>query len=87
MTELQRPAPLDARCHKRDHFDNGELVLGRRLRRYAGRSRRRDTAATWVIADADDVVVAYASSAMTGIERSAAPGHARQRPHPIRSRH
>ncbi len=43
------------------------------LRRYAGQNRRRDTAATWVIADADDVVVAYATVAMTGIDRSAAP--------------
>ena len=43
------------------------------LRRYAGQNRRRDTAATWVIADAGDVVAAYASVAMTGIDRSAAP--------------
>jgi len=43
------------------------------LRRYAGQNRRRDTAATWVIADADDVVVAYASISMTGVDRSAAP--------------
>lgn len=73
MTELQRPAPLDTRRHKRDQFDSGELVLDESLRRYAGQSRRRDTAATWVIADTDDVVVAYASVAMTGIDRSAAP--------------
>ncbi len=43
------------------------------LRRYASQNRRRDTAATWVIADASDIVVAYASVAMTGIDRSAAP--------------
>lgn len=48
-------------------------MLDEGLRRYAGQNRRHDTAATWVIADADDVVVAYASVAMTGIERSAAP--------------
>jgi len=48
-------------------------VLDEWLRRYAGQNRRRDTAATWVIADANDVVVAYASVAMTGIDRSAAP--------------
>ena len=48
-------------------------MLDEWLRRYAGQNRRRDTAATWVIADADDVVVAYASVAMTGIDRSAAP--------------
>jgi GNAT superfamily N-acetyltransferase len=74
LTELQRPAPLDARRHNRDEFGSGEPVLDEWLRRYAGQNRRRDTAATWVIADADDVVVAYASVSMTGIDRSAAPG-------------
>jgi GNAT superfamily N-acetyltransferase len=48
-------------------------VLDDWLRRYAGQNRRRDTAATWVVIDANDVVVAYASVAMTGIDRSAAP--------------
>ena len=48
-------------------------MLDDRLRRYAGQNRRRDTAATWVIADANDIVVACASVAMTGIDRSAAP--------------
>jgi GNAT superfamily N-acetyltransferase len=48
-------------------------VLDEWLRRYASQNRRRNTAATWVIADTDDVVVAYASVAMTGIDRSAAP--------------
>jgi GNAT superfamily N-acetyltransferase len=48
-------------------------VLDEWLRRYAGQNRRRHTAATWVIADANDVVVAYASIAMTGVDRSAAP--------------
>lgn len=48
-------------------------MLDEWLRRYAGQNRRRDTAATWVIADANNVVVAYASVAMTGIDRSAAP--------------
>lgn len=48
-------------------------MLDEWLRRYAGQNRRRDTSATWVIADADDRVVASASIAMTGIDRSAAP--------------
>lgn len=48
-------------------------MLNEWLRRYAGQSRRRDTAATWVIADGEGVVVAYASLAMSGIDRSAAP--------------
>jgi GNAT superfamily N-acetyltransferase len=75
LTELRRPAPLEPRRHDRDRdrFDSGEPVLDEWLRRYAGQNRRRDTAATWVIADADGVVVAYASVAMTGIDGSAAP--------------
>ena len=73
MTELHRPAPLDPRRHHRGQFDSGEPVLDEWLRRYAGQNRHPDTAATWVIADADDLVVAYASVAMTGIDRSAAP--------------
>ena len=48
-------------------------MLDEWLRRYSGQNRRRDTAATWVIVDARDIVVAYASLAMTGIDRSAAP--------------
>jgi GNAT superfamily N-acetyltransferase len=73
LTELRRPALLDPRRHNRDHFDSGEPVLDEWLRRYAGPSRRRDTAATWVITDTNHIVVAYASVAMTGIDRSAAP--------------
>jgi GNAT superfamily N-acetyltransferase len=73
LTELRRPALLDTRRHKRDQFDSGEPVLDEWLRRYAGQNRRRDTAATWVIADADEIVVAYASVAMTSVDRSAAP--------------
>jgi GNAT superfamily N-acetyltransferase len=73
LTELHRPSPLDPRRHHRGQFDSGEPVLDEWLRRYACQNRHRDTAATWVIADADDLVVAYASVAMTGIDRSAAP--------------
>lgn len=54
------------------------------MRRYAGQNRRRDTAATWVITTADDVVVAYASVAMTSIDRAAAPvALARGAPNPV----
>jgi GNAT superfamily N-acetyltransferase len=73
LTELQRPALLDPRRHDRDRFDIGQRVLDEWLRRYAGQNRRRDTAATWVITDAQDVIVAYASISLTGIDRSAAP--------------
>ncbi|MDA8068355.1 MAG: GNAT family N-acetyltransferase [Actinomycetota bacterium] len=84
MTELKRPAPLDTRRHDRERFDSGEPMLNEWLRRYAGQNRRRDTAATWVIADSADVVVAYASVAMTGIDRSAAPaGLAKGAPDPV----
>jgi ribosomal protein S18 acetylase RimI-like enzyme len=84
LTDLRRPAPLDPRRHLREEFDSGEAVLDEWLRRYAGQNRRRDTAATWVITDANDVVVAYASVAMTGIDRSAAPDAlAKHAPDPV----
>lgn len=73
MAELRRPALLEPHRHDREQFDSGEPVLDEWLRRYAGQNPRRDTAATWVITDVDDVVVACASVAMTGIDRSAAP--------------
>jgi len=84
LTELRRPAALDTRQYDRSQFDCGEPALDDWLRRYAGQNRRRDTAATWVIADADDRVAAYASIAMTGIDRSVAPaGLAKQAPDPV----
>jgi GNAT superfamily N-acetyltransferase len=73
LTELRRPEQLDPARHDRSRLDSGQPVLDEWLRRYAGQSRRRDTAATWVIADAEGVVVAYASLSMTGVDRSAAP--------------
>jgi len=73
LTELRRPALLDTRRHDREQFNCGEPALDEWLRRYAGQNRRRDTAATCVIADAQDVAVAYASISMTGIDRSTAP--------------
>jgi GNAT superfamily N-acetyltransferase len=73
LIELRRPALLDPRRHDRERFDSGEAALDEWLRRYAGQNRRSDTAATWVIADADGLVVAYASVAMIAIDRSAAP--------------
>lgn len=48
-------------------------MLDEWLRRYAGQSRRGDTAATWVIADDEDVVVAFATLSMTAIDLSRAP--------------
>lgn len=84
MTELHRPQLLDAKLHDRSQFDSGAPELDEWLRRYARQNRRRDTAATWVITDADSVVVAYTSIAMTGIDRRQAPSPvARQAPDPV----
>ena len=84
MTELRRPTPLDPGRHDRTRFESGEPTLDEWLRRYAGQNRRRDTAATWVILDARDAVVAYATIAMTGIDRSAVPPSvAKQAPDPV----
>jgi GNAT superfamily N-acetyltransferase len=84
LTELRRPGVLDLARDDRSQFDSGEPVLDELLRRYAGQSRRRDTAATWVITEADDVVVAYASIAMTAIDRPAAPPElAKHAPDPV----
>jgi hypothetical protein len=58
LTELKRPAPLDTHRHDRERFDSGQPMLDEWLGRYAGQNRRRHSAATWVIADPADVVVA-----------------------------
>ena len=73
MTELHRPELLDPKRHDRSRFDCGDESLNEWLRRFSGQSRRAHTAATWVIANRDDVVVAYASLSMTGISLAAAP--------------
>jgi len=84
LTDVRRPEALDPRRHDRAGFDCGEPALDEWLRRYAGQNRRRDTAATWVIADPDLHVVAYASLAMTTTDRTAAPDAlARQASDPI----
>lgn len=84
MTELRRPEPLDPARHDRTGFDCGEPSLNEWLQRYASQNRRRDTAATWVIATPDDHVVAYASLAMTAIDHAAAPSPvAKQAPDPV----
>jgi GNAT superfamily N-acetyltransferase len=84
LTDLQRPELLDPARHDRGRFDSGESALDDWLRRYAGQNRRRDTAATWVIATPDGRVVAYASLAMTAIVCSAAPrAVAKQAPDPV----
>lgn len=84
MTELRRPELLDLGRHNRSRFDSGEPSLDEWLRRYAGQNRRGNTAATWVVADPGDVVVAYATLSMTGIDRGASPlDLARAAPDPV----
>lgn len=84
MTDLHRPEPLDPGVHDRSAFDSGATELDEWLRRYSTQNRRRNTAATWVIADADSVVKAYVSLAMTSIDRgAAAPPVAKHAPDPI----
>lgn len=82
MTELRRPEPLDPKRHDRATFTSGEPDLDDWLRRFASQNRRRDTAATWVVADAGDRVVAYVSIAMTGVDR-APSALAKQAPDPV----
>jgi GNAT superfamily N-acetyltransferase len=84
LTELRRPELLDTARHDRSTFACGDPTLDEWLRRYAGQNRRGNTAATWVIADQDDKVIAYASLSMTGVDLSAAPAPlARQSPQPV----
>ncbi len=68
-----RPAPLDPNLHRRDGFSCGETTLDEWLQRYAGQSRRGNTAAVWVIADANHDVACYATLSMTAVDRSASP--------------
>lgn len=84
MTELRRPQPLDPKLHDRSTFDSGSPELDEWLRRYSTQNRRRNTAASWVIADANSVVVAYVSLAMTSIDRGSAPSSmAKHAPDPV----
>jgi GNAT superfamily N-acetyltransferase len=84
LTDLRRPEPLDPAHHDRSTFDSGAPALDEWLRRYAGQNRRRDIAATWVVVTAEGRVAAYASLAMTAVDRSAAPGPiARHAPDPV----
>ncbi|WP_343577279.1 GNAT family N-acetyltransferase [Mycobacterium sp.] len=71
--QVHRPTLLDLDKHYRDEFTSGETTLDEWLRRYAGQNRRGNTAAVWVITDANHHVVCYASLSMTSVDRSASP--------------
>jgi GNAT superfamily N-acetyltransferase len=77
LTELRRPSTLTAQ-HDRSRFSCGQPALDEWLRRYSGQNRRGNTAATWVIADQDYRVAAYATLSMTPIDHSAAPTRVRK---------
>jgi GNAT superfamily N-acetyltransferase len=71
--QFHRPTLLEPGKHRRDEFTSGETTLDEWLRRYAGQSRRGNTAAVWVIADSNQTIVCYATLSMTSIDRSAGP--------------
>ena len=77
MIELRRPVPLGPE-HDRSRFCCGEPALDEWLQRYAGQNRRTNTAATWVIADQDHRVAAYATLSMTAVDHTAAPARLRK---------
>lgn len=74
MTEFHRPCLLDLSRHDRSQFSCLEPSFTEWLQRYSGQSRRGNTAATWVIADGTERIVAYATLSMFAIDRSKAPG-------------
>ena len=71
--QFHRPTLLDPDTRRRDEFTSGDSALDEWLRRYAGQNRRGNTAAVWVIADANYEVVCYATLSMTSVDRSASP--------------
>ena len=71
--QFYRPTLLEPDRHRRDEFASGDSSLDAWLHRYAGQNRRGNTAAVWVIADADYRVVCYATLSMTSVDRSASP--------------
>jgi GNAT superfamily N-acetyltransferase len=84
LTEFRRPELLDPKRHDRSSFDSGDPSLDEWLRLYARQNRRHNTAATWVIADREYAVAAFASLSMTSIDRSSAPeAMAKRAPDPI----
>lgn len=64
---------LDTDKHRRTDFTCGTESLDDFLHKYSGQNRKRNTAATWVIADSDYRVVSYATLSMTSIDKSACP--------------
>lgn len=78
MTSYHRPCLLDPDLHDRSGFVCREPEYAQWLHRYTGQNRRGNTAATWVITDPAQRVVAYATLSMTGLDLSAAPPALRQ---------
>lgn len=70
--EFYRPCSLADKHHRTDFASKTES-LNEWLRKYSGQNRRGNTAATWVIADHDYRVVAYATLSMTSVDKSDCP--------------
>lgn len=73
MTELHRPAAIDFKKHNRDYFESINEGLNVWLRQHSGQNRRRDFAATWVVADVEYKVVGYVTLTMSSLDLSSAP--------------
>ncbi|WP_328991035.1 GNAT family N-acetyltransferase [Kribbella sp. NBC_01245] len=73
MTELYRPAAIDFEKHNRDYFESTDESLNTWQRQYSKQNRRKDFAATWVVADAEYRIVGYATLTMSGLDLSSAP--------------
>lgn len=57
--KLQPPAALDRSRHRTDDFRCGRPKLDTWLRAFAGQAQRRDASRTYVIADADGLVLGF----------------------------
>lgn len=57
--KLQAPTPLDRSRHRTDDFGCGQPKLDTWLRAFAGQAQRRDASRTYVIADADGLVLGF----------------------------
>jgi predicted N-acetyltransferase YhbS len=73
LTELYRPAAIDFEKHNRDYFESTDESLNAWLRQYSKQNRKKDFAATWVVADAEYRIVGYVTLTMSSLDLSSAP--------------
>jgi len=65
--------PIDFEKHDRDYFESTDNSLNTWLRRYSKQNRKKDFAATWVVADANYRIVGYVTLTMSSLDLSSAP--------------